>query len=150
MQCEGQELRLVRELVSGVAYLHQHLGRCTNELKPRSILIDPNGRLKINDFSIHSTGTQERTLTSFTTLQQGGNMGWRAPEVVNNMPRTAESDSFTVGLLSFFLLSKGHHPFGDGQGKGIDISRDQKIGAGIFFPPFFFAVFKSIERSNCS
>lgn len=57
-------------------------------------------------------------------------MGWRAPEVVNNMPRTAESDSFSVGLLAFFLLSKGHHPFGDGQGKGIDIARDQKIGAG--------------------
>jgi serine/threonine protein kinase len=129
-KCEGQELRLVRELVQGVTYLHKQLGRCTNELKPRCILIDKTGTLKINDFSIKSTGTQERTLTSFTTLQQGGNMGWRAPEVVNNMPRTAESDVFSVGLLSFFLLSRGHHPFGDGNGKGIDISRDQKIGAG--------------------
>jgi DNA-binding helix-hairpin-helix protein with protein kinase domain len=51
------------------------------------------------------------------------------------------SDSFSVGLLCFYLLSRGHHPFGDGFGKGIDIARDQKIGAGNDFVQFSFVFF---------
>jgi serine/threonine protein kinase len=44
-----------------------------------------------------------------------GTQAWRAPEVVHtsasSMLRTAKSDCFSMGLVFFFVLSKGTHPY---------------------------------------
>ena len=134
LKCRDKESRLVRELVLGVAYLHQHFEKTNAELKPRSILIDKEGHIKIADFYVFKPTGQERTLTSFTTLMEGGNMGWRAPEVIQQKARTGASDIFTVGLMAFYILTKGRHPFGlSGIGKSVDLVREQKIASRI--PP---------------
>lgn len=44
-----------------------------------------------------------------------GTQAWRAPEVIHagasSVLRTAKSDCFSLGLVLFFVLSKGSHPF---------------------------------------
>ncbi|KAJ8935645.1 hypothetical protein NQ318_010553 [Aromia moschata] len=43
-----------------------------------------------------------------------GTDGWIAPEMLNGYERTTYAvDLFSLGCLYYYVLSKGHHPFGD-------------------------------------
>lgn len=99
--------RLVRQIVEGVQHLHRfniaHL-----DIKPQNILLTncfPSGDVKLCDFGI------SRLLTKGAELREiVGTPDYVAPEILQYEPIGLASDMWSIGILTYVLLS-GHSPF---------------------------------------
>ena len=47
------------------------------------------------------------------TTRGGGTEGWQSPETIVGEGATTASDIFSLGLVFFFVLTGGGHPFGE-------------------------------------
>ncbi|KAF7709871.1 serine/threonine-protein kinase 17B [Silurus meridionalis] len=104
---EGQIVRLIRQILEGVNLLHQtnvvHL-----DLKPQNILLtslNPLGDIKIVDFGL------ARRLGSVGELREiVGTPEYVAPEILNYEPITTATDLWSVGVITYMLIT-GESPF---------------------------------------
>eukprot|EP01047_Picozoa_sp_COSAG01_P050593 COSAG01_NODE_5128_length_4469_cov_4.067506_2_plen_1140_part_00 len=115
MSAPEARLRAVRQLFSGVQYLHG-LHIIHRDLKPTNILFK-GSCLKICDMG------QSRILvggsTAVETGSGGGTLGWMTPEELAAKPGHLEpftsrlsGDCHTAGSIAFFILTGGLHAFG--------------------------------------
>ncbi|XP_054168810.1 serine/threonine-protein kinase 17A-like [Oppia nitens] len=99
--------RIVRQVVEAVQYLHRfniaHL-----DIKPQNILLTnpfPAGDIKLCDFGI------SRILTKGAELREiVGTPDYVAPEILQYEPISLATDMWSIGILTYVLLS-GHSPF---------------------------------------
>uniref|UniRef100_A0A3Q1F5H4 Serine/threonine kinase 17a n=1 Tax=Acanthochromis polyacanthus TaxID=80966 RepID=A0A3Q1F5H4_9TELE len=99
--------RLMRQILEGVAFLHQnnvvHL-----DLKPQNILLTsscPLGDIKIVDFGL------SRMISSHQELREiMGTPEYVAPEILNYEPISTATDMWSIGVLAYVMLS-GISPF---------------------------------------
>ncbi|XP_051796466.1 serine/threonine-protein kinase 17A isoform X1 [Acanthochromis polyacanthus] len=99
--------RLMRQILEGVAFLHQnnvvHL-----DLKPQNILLTsscPLGDIKIVDFGL------SRMISSHQELREiMGTPEYVAPEILNFEPISTATDMWSIGVLAYVMLS-GISPF---------------------------------------
>ncbi|CAI5674025.1 serine/threonine-protein kinase 17A isoform X1 [Oreochromis niloticus] len=99
--------RLMRQILEGVAFLHQnnvvHL-----DLKPQNILLmstSPLGDIKIVDFGL------SRMVSSHQELREiMGTPEYVAPEILNYEPISTATDMWSVGVLAYVMLT-GISPF---------------------------------------
>ena len=121
-QKEG--LSIIRQILYGVRALHcgdpEILHR---DLKPSNILVTMEGEMVLADFGISRTLPEEQT-----TYKSGvsGTEGWMA---VESLPTEDEDDDYlfyqdiqvrykkqsdiqVVGMLCYYVLTKGKHPYG--------------------------------------
>ncbi|PKU78986.1 serine/threonine-protein kinase/endoribonuclease IRE1a isoform X1 [Dendrobium catenatum] len=107
-----QLLKLMRDLVSGVAHLHE-LGIIHRDLKPQNVLISDG---KILTAKVSDMGISKRLLDDMSSLSHHatghGSSGWRAPEQLRRGRQTRAVDLFSLGCILFFCITKGEHPFG--------------------------------------
>ncbi|XP_060793267.1 serine/threonine-protein kinase 17B [Neoarius graeffei] len=104
---EGQIIRLIRQILEGISLLHQsnivHL-----DLKPQNILLtglSPLGDIKIVDFGL------ARRLGSMGELREiVGTPEYVAPEILNYEPITTATDLWSVGVITYMLIT-GESPF---------------------------------------
>ncbi|KAL7866071.1 hypothetical protein SRHO_G00113180 [Serrasalmus rhombeus] len=104
---EFQIIRLIRQTLEGIHLLHQssvvHL-----DLKPQNILLtslSPLGDIKIVDFGL------ARKLGSAGELREIlGTPEYVAPEILNYEPITTASDLWSVGVITYMLIT-GESPF---------------------------------------
>ncbi|KAI4877970.1 hypothetical protein NFI96_020739 [Prochilodus magdalenae] len=104
---EFQIIRLIRQTLEGIHLLHQssvvHL-----DLKPQNILLtslSPLGDIKIVDFGL------ARRLGSAGELREIlGTPEYVAPEILNYEPITTASDLWSVGVITYMLIT-GESPF---------------------------------------
>ncbi|XP_010877978.1 serine/threonine-protein kinase 17B [Esox lucius] len=104
---EGHITRLIRQTLEGVHLLHQtsvvHL-----DLKPQNILLTslaPLGDIKIVDFGL------ARKLGMVGELREIlGTPEYVAPEILNYEPITTATDLWSVGVISYMLVT-GESPF---------------------------------------
>ncbi|KAG0457380.1 hypothetical protein HPP92_022537 [Vanilla planifolia] len=108
----SQLLKLMRDVVSGVAHLHE-LGIIHRDLKPQNVLIS-DGRIlaaKVSDM-----GISKRLLDDMSSISHHstgyGSSGWQAPEQLQSGSQTRAIDLFSLGCILFFCITKGEHPFG--------------------------------------
>ncbi|XP_077231066.1 serine/threonine-protein kinase/endoribonuclease IRE1a-like isoform X2 [Tasmannia lanceolata] len=109
----SQLLKLMRDVVSGLAYLHKK-GIVHRDLKPQNVLISTEGLLcaKLSDMGISKHLLDDTT--SFSNHATGsGSSGWQAPEQLNRGRQTRAVDLFSLGCVLFFCISGGKHPFGE-------------------------------------
>ncbi|KAL6279161.1 hypothetical protein ACE6H2_016042 [Prunus campanulata] len=121
-----QLLKLMSDLVSGLAHLHE-LGIIHRDLKPQNVLIIKGRslRAKLSDMGISKRLQGDRS--SITQHATGyGSSGWQAPEQLRHQRQTRAVDLFSLGCLLFFCVTGGKHPYGDSIERDVNIVNDQK------------------------
>ena len=116
---EDLELRgpeIIREILAGLSALH--CGETIvlhRDLKPWNILVDTAGHMRLADF-----GLSRMLDGSETSVNTGpkGTPGWIAAESIAKVKGETvkfkkKSDMQVVGMICFYILTKGEHPFGD-------------------------------------
>ena len=107
---------MIKEILTGLEFLHSR-GIVHRDLKPSNVLVDVEGHMKLSDFGISRALNEDET-TVCTDVK--GTHGWMPAEVIEAMNRREKcrfkkkSDIQVTGMIAFFVLTKGEHPFGDG------------------------------------
>ncbi|KAF3699934.1 Serine/threonine-protein kinase 17A [Channa argus] len=104
---EKDVIRLARQILTGVAFLHRnnvvHL-----DLKPQNILLTsarPLGDIRIVDFGL------SRHMDSITEVREIlGTPEYVAPEILNYEPISTATDMWSIGVLTYVMLT-GESPF---------------------------------------
>ena len=106
---------IIKEILTGLLALHSGESKVLHrDLKPENILVDIHGHMRLADFGISKILGNNQT-----TIETGskGSPGWMAAE---SLPKEGEkegkfkrkSDIQVVGMISFYVLTKGEHLFG--------------------------------------
>ncbi|THG08827.1 serine/threonine-protein kinase/endoribonuclease IRE1b-like isoform X1 [Camellia sinensis] len=122
----SQLLKLMRDIVSGLAHLHE-LGIIHRDLKPQNVLIIKGRSIcaKLSDMGISKR--LPGNMSSLTQSATGcGSSGWQAPEQLRHERQTRAVDLFGLGCVLFFCLTGGQHPFGDSFERDLNIVNNQK------------------------
>ena len=108
-------MHILRQLIDTLHYLHDTKQIVHRDLKPENILVEevvpaePEYRevyIKLTDFGFASIGTSDLRGDIGTPL-------YKAPELFDQGARNYDEkvDVWAFGIIAFFLLSGGNHPF---------------------------------------
>ncbi len=106
--------RMVKEILTGLEFLHRQ-GILHRDLKPENVLVDVADHMRLADFGISRVLNEEQTTAQ---TEAKGNQGWMPVEVIQTINSgqlcrfKKKSDIQVAGMLAFFILTKGEHPFG--------------------------------------
>lgn len=105
---EKDAAKLLRQILNGLSFLHDHK-IAHLDLKPQNLLLTkpfPNCEVKMCDFGI------SRLITKGIEIREiVGTPDYVAPEVLHYEPISLPTDMWSIGILTYVLLS-GHSPFG--------------------------------------
>ncbi|KAJ8253757.1 hypothetical protein COCON_G00203690 [Conger conger] len=104
---EKDVIRLARQILAGVAWLH-HKNVVHLDLKPQNILLTsshPLGDIRIVDF-----GLSRRTDNVKEVREILGTPEYVAPEILNYEPLSTATDMWSIGVLTYVMLT-GESPF---------------------------------------
>ncbi|KAL3316902.1 Calcium/calmodulin-dependent protein kinase type IV [Cichlidogyrus casuarinus] len=104
---EKSAINIIRQILNGVAYLHQ-AGIVHGDLKPENLMITDNSAepiVKIADFGLSHLLTEEVQIMAI-----GGTPQYCAPEVLLKRKFGPEADMWAIGVITFILLT-GYEPF---------------------------------------
>ncbi|XP_028330507.1 2-5A-dependent ribonuclease-like isoform X2 [Gouania willdenowi] len=105
---------LIMEIFKSLKVLHSHDPVIIHrDLKPQNVLIDVNGKARLADFSISRQLPKDQTSLHTSSA---GTKGWIARETLSaesDTVYTSRTDIQVAGMLTYYVLSGGHHPFGD-------------------------------------
>ncbi|XP_062407694.1 uncharacterized protein LOC134099035 [Sardina pilchardus] len=111
---ELERRRIVKEFLEGLKVLHEH-DLIHRDIKPQNILIYVDGGVRLSDFGISRTLEPGQT-TRVTS--RAGTECWEATEVLRTrrdqgIRYKQSTDIQVAGMLVYYILSGGKHPFGD-------------------------------------
>jgi len=105
---EQKVIVYVRQMVEALNFIHSrkvvHL-----DIKPQNIMLKSKNRdeIKLIDFGLaRKMDHNKRTKVGFA-----GTIGFMAPEVLKCTTASPATDFFSVGVVTYMLLSGGHEPF---------------------------------------
>ena len=101
----GQKLSIVDQIAAGLSEAHAHK-IVHRDLKPSNVFVLRSGIVKVLDFGVAKVGEGELTKagTVFGTVE------YMAPEQVRGQVVTPQADIFSLGVISYELLT-GRNPF---------------------------------------
>jgi serine/threonine-protein kinase/endoribonuclease IRE1 len=106
--------RMIKEILRGIEFLHSRkiLHR---DLKPSNVLVDLEGHMRLADFGISRVLNEEDTTVR---TDAKGTRDWMPTEVIEVIGKEEigrfkkKSDVQVAGMIAFFILTNGEHPFG--------------------------------------
>ncbi|CAE7731228.1 unnamed protein product, partial [Symbiodinium pilosum] len=104
-QPEGQAMLLQRQLLVGLAHLHQR-GIVHRDVKLEHILLRSANKLVLSGFGLAAPISEAREAT-----EPVGTVGYMAPEVIRYTPALEPADVFAAGVVLYTMLL-GRQPFG--------------------------------------
>jgi serine/threonine-protein kinase len=107
-----EAVHLAAQMASGLAHAHE-AGVVHRDLKPRNVMVTPEGLIKILDFGLGKfvdvTGAAQDAATTTTALSHRGmvvgTVGYMAPEQVYGGTVDARSDQFVFGVVLYEMLT---------------------------------------------
>ncbi len=103
-----QAEHVLRDVASALAYAHAH-GVVHRDVKPENIFLDQDsGRALLSDFGIAHSADHESRLTM--TGSAIGTPAYMAPEQIDGAPADARSDLYSLGLVTWEMLT-GRRPW---------------------------------------
>ena len=121
--------RMIKEILRGIEFLHSRkiLHR---DLKPSNVLVDLEGHMRLADFGI-SRVLNEKDSSIYTHAK--GTQDWMPTEVIEAINKEEigrfkkKSDVQVVGMIAFFISTKGEHPFGPTLERMLNISKGNPV-----------------------
>lgn len=97
---------IVTQMLDGLQYLHWR-GYCHLDLQPDNVVMASvrSIQVKLIDF-----GSAHKVTKLGTSVPQVGELEYKAPEIVNDEPAYPQTDIWSVGVLTYIMLS-GVSPF---------------------------------------
>jgi len=111
-------MKFVREIIKALNFVHER-GIIHLDLKPQNIMMKGGDmdeyRIKLIDFGL----AKYLDKTGHAKVSFCGTVGFMAPEIARCQTKgsdyaSAASDMFSLGVVSFMLVSGGYEPFWDG------------------------------------
>ena len=121
--------RMIKEILSGIEFLHSR-NILHRDLKPLNVLVDLERHMRLADFGISRVLNEEET-----TVRTGakGTRDWMPAEVIEVIGKEEvgrfkkKSDVQVAGMIAFFILTKGEHPFGPALERMLNISKGNPV-----------------------
>src|SRR5882757_1266458 len=118
------KLEIIRQVCEGLGYAHQK-GVVHGDIKPASVMVQPDGHIKIVDFGI---ARLESTSGHTQTGAVIGTFHYISPERLKGDPSDGRADIWAIGIMLYQMLT-GVLPFA-----GEDISALHKVVNEAFAP----------------
>jgi serine/threonine protein kinase len=98
---------IVRGAAEALDHAHAN-GVVHRDIKPSNLIVDDDGRVRLTDFGIARAMADPTMVTS--TGEVVGTLAYMAPETLAGEPATPASDIYSLGAVSYQMLS-GRPPF---------------------------------------
>jgi serine/threonine protein kinase len=106
---------IIEQLARGLRAFHRK-EMIHQDLKPENVIIDTQGTVKIIDFGSTKVAGVEEITTPIHKLSLVGTQHYTAPEYILGQPATYLSDAFSLGIITYEMLT-GKLPFGEKYGE---------------------------------
>jgi len=141
---------VVLQILSALEYAHAQ-GIVHRDIKPANIMLTPAGNVKLMDFGIARSASDDNPLTQ--TGAAVGSVYYMSPEQVQGLPVDARADLYSVGVL-LYEMTTGVRPItGDGSyavmnGHLHTIPRAPSSVNPRLPEPLSLAILKAIEKAK--
>ena len=102
--------RYFYQLLSAVEYLHKQPAPIIHrDLRPETIILSPNGVLKIGEFGLAKMLDEDQS-SGQTSFRSQGHPRYAAPEQLMGEPSHPRHDLYSVGAILYFIASNVNPP----------------------------------------
>ncbi len=106
-----ETVRAIIEQIARALRAFHRLDMLHQDLRPDNVLIDKDGKITLIDFGSTRVPGLEEIETPLTRNAMLGTAQYTAPEYLLGEPGSARSDQFSLGVITYQLLSR-HLPYG--------------------------------------
>lgn len=130
------EVRQIITQVSTALRVLKKLEIVHRDIKPENLMIDQDGQVKLIDYGTASVAALEEQINRFIETHPLGTVNYVAPETIINLTSDAKSDLFSLGVITYEMLTgklpypklsshRNHKSFSDWQYQsGLDFRND--------------------------
>jgi len=116
---------IIEQIVKGLHAFHR-LEMLHQDIRPENIIIDTSGTVKVIDFGAVSVAGLEEALIKTPDTYLLGTALYSAPEYFLGQPGSVRSELFSLGVITYFLLS-GKYPYGTNVAKAKTLSAQRRL-----------------------